>query len=161
MVQAAATVSYSIANWCYGLQSKSPWPDCVERLIGYGNTVGSYTSVTQAGHCCNSSIGIVAVFIISCLYDDLLYLQHVDVIKWKHFPRYWPCVRGIYRSLVNNGRLFRRSSKKTPKLRVTGLWIHRWPVKSPHKGPVTRKMFPFDDVIMGISMIRWAGIRWA
>ena len=29
--------------------------------------------------------------------------------------------------------------------------IHRWPVNSPHKGPVTRKMFPFDDVIMGKS----------
>ena len=29
--------------------------------------------------------------------------------------------------------------------------IHRWPVNSPHKGPVTRKMFPFDDVIMGLS----------
>ena len=26
--------------------------------------------------------------------------------------------------------------------------IHQWPVNSPHKGPVTRKMFPFDDVIM-------------
>ena len=26
--------------------------------------------------------------------------------------------------------------------------IHRWPVNSPHKGPVTRKMFPFDHVIM-------------
>ena len=26
--------------------------------------------------------------------------------------------------------------------------IHRWPVNSPHKGLVTRKMFPFDDVIM-------------
>ena len=26
--------------------------------------------------------------------------------------------------------------------------IHRWPVNSPHKGPVTRKMFPFDDDIM-------------
>ena len=25
--------------------------------------------------------------------------------------------------------------------------IHRRPVNSPHKGPVTRKMFPFDDVI--------------
>ena len=25
---------------------------------------------------------------------------------------------------------------------------HRGPVNSPHKGPVTRKMFPFDDVIM-------------
>ena len=28
--------------------------------------------------------------------------------------------------------------------------IHRWPVNIPHKGPVTRKMFPFDDVIMSI-----------
>ena len=26
--------------------------------------------------------------------------------------------------------------------------IHRRPVNSPHKGPVTRKMFPLDDVIM-------------
>ena len=26
--------------------------------------------------------------------------------------------------------------------------IHRWPVNSPHKWPVTRKMFRFDDVIM-------------
>ena len=29
--------------------------------------------------------------------------------------------------------------------------IHRWPMNSPHKGPVTRKMFPFDDVIMKIA----------
>ena len=30
------------------------------------------------------------------------------------------------------------------------LWwgIHRWPVNSPHKGPVTWKMLPFDDVIV-------------
>ena len=26
--------------------------------------------------------------------------------------------------------------------------IYRWIVNSPHKGPVTRKVFPFDDVIM-------------
>ena len=29
--------------------------------------------------------------------------------------------------------------------------IHRGPVNSPHKWPVTRKMFPFDDVIMIIT----------
>ena len=28
--------------------------------------------------------------------------------------------------------------------------IHRWPVNSPHKGPVTWKMFPFNDVIMEV-----------
>ena len=37
--------------------------------------------------------------------------------------------------------------------------IHRWPVNSPHKWPVTRRMFPFDDVIMITSSaperIRW------
>ena len=44
--------------------------------------------------------------------------------------------------------------------------IHRWQVNSPHKGPVTRKMFPFDDVIMEwkssdemgprtLTLIRW------
>ena len=44
-------------------------------------------------------------------------------------------------------RLFRSRSKKTSKLRVTG----RWPVNSPHKWPVTRKMFPFDDVIMNFA----------
>ena len=26
--------------------------------------------------------------------------------------------------------------------------IHRWPVNSPHKRPVTQEMFPFDDVNM-------------
>ena len=27
---------------------------------------------------------------------------HDNVIKWKHFPRYWPFVRGIHRSMVNS-----------------------------------------------------------
>ena len=33
--------------------------------------------------------------------------------------------------------------------------IHRWPVNSPHKGPVTRKMFPFDDVIIILKNWYW------
>ena len=28
--------------------------------------------------------------------------QHDDVTKWKHFPRYWPFVRGIHQSPVNS-----------------------------------------------------------
>ena len=42
-------------------------------------------------------------------------------------------------------RLFRRKSKKTLKAPRNWLFvrgIHRWPVDSPHKVPVTRKMFP-------------------
>ena len=46
--------------------------------------------------------------------------------------------------------LFRCRSKKTQSsvslAFVRG--IHQWPVNSPHKGPVRRKMLPFDKVIM-------------
>ena len=40
----------------------------------------------------------------------------------------------------------RKHQSSAPLAFVRG--IHRWPVNSPHKGPETRKMFPFDDVIM-------------
>ena len=52
--------------------------------------------------------------------------------------------------------LFWHRSKEISKLRVTGLCegIHWWPVDSPHKVPVTRKMFSFDDVIM-VVMVTW------
>ena len=49
--------------------------------------------------------------------------------------------------------------------------IHWWPVNSPHKGPVTRKMFPFDDVILWYNVCKvhvttaldgvWNGLRLA
>ena len=40
-------------------------------------------------------------------------------------------------------------SKHQSSASLAFLWgIHRGPVNSPHKWPVTRKMFPFDDVIM-------------
>ena len=38
--------------------------------------------------------------------------------------------------------------------------IHRGPVNSPHKWPVTRKMFPFDDVIMVRSQHNKASGVW-
>ena len=34
--------------------------------------------------------------------------------------------------------------------------IHRWPVNYPHKGPVTRKTIPFDDVTMWLGFITYA-----
>ena len=42
--------------------------------------------------------------------------------------------------------------------------IHRWPVYSPHKWPVTRNLFPFDDIIMQLhfcdtNLIHWLS-RW-
>ena len=41
------------------------------------------------------------LYILLCTYDTVDEI-HNDVIKWKHVPRYWPCVRGIHRSPVNS-----------------------------------------------------------
>ena len=49
-------------------------------------------------------------------------------------------------SIVYSGADQRKHQSSLSLAFVRG--IHRWPVHSPHKGPVTRKMFPFDDVIM-------------
>ena len=52
----------------------------------------------------------------------------------------------IVYSTVYSGIDQRKHQSSTSLAFVRG--IHRWPVNSPHKGPVTRKMFPFDDVII-------------
>ena len=45
-------------------------------------------------------------------------------------------------------------SKHQSSASLAFVWeIHRGPVNFPHKWPVTRKMFPFDDVIMTLLCI--------
>ena len=50
----------------------------------------------------------------------------------------------------------RRSKQHKSSASLTFVWgINRWPVNSLHKGPVTRKMFPFDDVIVRCYCPHW------
>ena len=51
----------------------------------------------------------------------------------------------IYPTICSGADLRTRQSSASLAL-VRG--IHRSPVNSPHKGPVTREVFPFNDVIM-------------
>ena len=71
-------------------------------------------------------------------------------LQWRHNGRDGVSNHQPHDCLLN--RLFRRRSKKTTQLRVTGLCAGG-PVNSPHKWPVTRKMFPFDDVIKGLARV--------
>ena len=73
-------------------------------------------------------------------------LCNISPLLWRHNGRGSVSNYQPHDYLLN--RLFRRRSKKTSKLRVTGLFARNSPVNSPHKWPVTRKMFPFEDVIM-------------
>ena len=61
----------------------------------------------------------------------------------------------IIYSIVYSGADQRKHESSASLAFVRG--FHRWPVNSPHKGPETRKMFPFDDVIMlMVTSLRYA-----
>ena len=68
-------------------------------------------------------------------------------LQWRHNGRDSVSNHQPHDCLLND--LFRLRWKKTWKLRVTGLYA----VNSPHKWPVTRKMFPCNDVIMVCGLL--------
>ena len=69
-------------------------------------------------------------------------LDHIrsQTSQWRHDEREGVSNNQHHHCLLN--RSFRRRSKKTSKLRVSSplRGIYRWPVNSPHKWPVMRKM---------------------
>ena len=53
-----------------------------------------------------------------------LQYTHDDVIKWKHFPRYWPFVQGIHQSPMNSPHKGQWCSALMFSLICT--WINGW-----------------------------------
>ena len=85
-----------------------------------------YAHHAQADHYSDVTMGALASQITS---NSTVYLTICSDLHQRNIitPRHWPFGRGI----------------------------HRWPVNSPHKGPVTRKKLPFDDVIMSGQIWWW------
>ena len=75
---------------------------------------------------------------IAQLFSGWCYICRSNVsLEWRHNRREGVSNNQPHDCLLN--RSFRRRSKKTSKLRVTGLCEGNSPVNSPNKGPVTRK----------------------
>ena len=87
---------------------------------------------------------------IPCIYF------HKILWRKKNSKHNVPCAYSLQRSGVSNhrrldcllSRLFRADQRKHQSSAPLGFvrGIQRWPVDYPHKGPVTRKKVPFDDV---------------
>ena len=79
--------------------------------------------------------------------------ETVISLHWRHNGRDSISNHQPHACLLN--RLFRRRSKKTSKLRVTGLYAGNSPGtgKFPAQMASYAEMFPFDDVIMLISLL--------
>ena len=124
-------------EWCYLLQTLSFIVYC---LSLYWDCVAVISI----------PIWVCSVFNAPFVFNRLNHVVLYEALRWRHNDHDSVSNHQPLGCLLN--RLFRRRSKKTSKLRVTGLCVGNspGPVNSPHKGPVTRKMFPFDDVIMGV-----------
>ena len=92
----------------------------------------------------NVSVFIPILFFVSWHYSDVIMSTMASQIT---------SLTIVY-SNVYSGAHQRKHQSSASSAFVRG--IHRWPVNSPNKGPVTRKMFPFDDVIMKCE--RWVCI---
>ena len=118
-------------------------------------------SFNPVHHMCAYNISAFLYFLINMLSSNVstfLYYSnsalssfsnHAMSLQWRHNERDGVSNHQPRDCLLDY--LFGRRSKKTSKLRVTGICVGNSLVtgkNSPHKRPVTWKMFPFDDVIM-------------
>ena len=70
---------------------------------------------------------------------------HDDVIKWKHFPRYWPFVRGIHRS-PHKGQW-----RGALMFSLISAWINGW-VNNRGAGDLGRNRAHYDVIVMIFSL---------
>ena len=83
--------------------------------------------------------------------NRMLLSQHNDdVIKWKHFPRYRPFVRGIHRSPVNSPHKGQWRGALMFSLICT--WINGW-VNNGEAGDFIRHRAHYDVTVMDKSFL--------
>ena len=76
-------------------------------------------------------------------HDCLFYYD--DVIKWKHFPRNWPFVRGIHRSPVNSPH--KGQWRGALMFSLICVWINYW-VNNREAGDLIRHRAHYDVIVM-------------
>ena len=70
---------------------------------------------------------------------------HEDVIKWKHFPRYWPFVRGIHRLPLNSPH--KGQWHGALMFSFVCVWINGW-VNNRGACNLKRHRAPYDIIVM-------------
>ena len=71
--------------------------------------------------------------------------SHCDVIKWKHFSRYWPFVRGIHRSPVNSPH--KGQWRRDLMFSLIYAWMNSW-VNNGEAGDLRRHRAHYDVIVM-------------
>ena len=137
------------------------WPNRVTNVMIHSETVNMWHNVVVMSLIwLMSSLGlwyspdstVYAVQKSTTLCDCLLMkTSHDDVIKWKHFPRYWPFVRGIHRSPVNSPH--KGQWRGALMFSLICARINGW-VKKREAGDLRRYHAHYDVIVMHIMVGR-------
>ena len=73
--------------------------------------------------------------------------NHDDVMKWKHFPRYWPFEWGIHRSPVNSPH--KGQWRGALMFSAICVWINDW-VNNREAGDLRRHRAHCDVIVMSV-----------
>ena len=79
------------------------------------------------------------------------WLIYDDVIKWKHFPRYWPFVRGIHRPPVNSPH--KGQWRGALMFSLICVWIYGW-INNREAGDLRRYRAHYDVIVMFPMILR-------
>ena len=102
--------------------------------------------VDGCGRCCQDMFNRLIWCQAICKHCvDQRHLRQDDVIKWKHFPRYWPFVWGIHRSPVNSPH--KGQWRGALMFSFICAWINCW-VNSREAGDLRRHHAHFDVTVM-------------
>ena len=82
--------------------------------------------------------------------EFVLRCGHPVVIKWKHFPRYWPFVRGIHRSPVNSPH--KGQWRGALMFSLICVWINDW-VNNGEAGDLRRYRAHYDVTVWNSSIV--------
>ena len=89
--------------------------------------------------------GLGSVLDLFATVLGLIRVVHDDVIKWKHFPRYWSFVRGIHRSPVNSPR--KSQWRGALMFSLMCVWIKSW-INNRKAGDLRRYRARYDVIVM-------------
>ena len=82
---------------------------------------------------------------LSGIWIFYITIDHDDVIKWKHFPRNWPFVRGIHRSPVTSPQ--KGQWRGALMFSLICVWINDW-VNNRQAGDLRRYRLHYDVIVM-------------
>ena len=142
-------MGFPILRRCHPYIESGPWPPCVMDKLQHSQLWHNIAYCTKQC-CCEGMSQIISPtdnrtppplfshWLRCCFYHYNYVIMGAIASQITSLP--------IVYTTVYLGADQRKHQSSASLAFVRG--IHRWPVNFPHKRPVTRKMFPFDDVIM-------------